>query len=535
MGHLEAVATPRMGRYFLVRERAAVGHLEAAATPVQAAKDRAAVGEAAAAATPVQVARDQAAVGQAAASPAPHEEDQWRAQLQSRKKSGVAALRAWIDNKRGIVHQNDPASLEHDHLRGVLAALYTGASAIERLEDIDEREAANLRGRNITTINELWAQLGEDFDHGIDRVSAQASIDRRRLLELLVARSVREAEARDAWLLKRFWRGLKRSRVEIFLFVGILLVAMLFVKALVPRAASAFARLPEPLGPNGPVIVTARDLALGHVLQGGDLYEAQLSLGGDIITSADQLIGAVLAQSIPRGKPLHYADVLRPQVVAASDIVSGTIIASDAISMTWSPYHPGAATQLDQVAGMIAHYPIRRGGVVSIAFVGAAPRTYQLVVAAPAGLPAFHLIGPSDVISREVPLELNTFTPTAEVQGRYTLQALPPGATLHADQLSTVKLAQSDLVGRRVVSVPASADSLGRLVVPGAHLSMLLVPRADAKDAQPSGTSDVIVLAVDRRGASADIVVAMSEQDFQNAQPLLGVSNVVFFRTVPTR
>jgi flagella basal body P-ring formation protein FlgA len=61
--------------------------------------------------------------------------------------------------------------------------------------------------------------------------------------------------------------------------------------------------------------------------------------------------------------------VLRAQVIAATDISSGTLIARTAISYTWSVYQPGAALQVEQVVGHRALQNLRVGEVIRSTFV----------------------------------------------------------------------------------------------------------------------------------------------------------------------
>jgi hypothetical protein len=160
---------------------------------------------------------------------------------------------------------------------------------------------------------------------------------------------------------------------------------------------------------------------------------------------------------------------------------------------------------------------------VLIAFEWLPPRLWSrdpVVVSAATELPAFHIIGPNDVMVR-TPAEPEAVAALEDVVGRYPLQAIPVGTVLRADQLSTVRLPLADMADRQLLTVPVGAGALSQMVMPGDHVSLLFSPR-DPSETESPPPIDVIVWAVDRRDdAPSSIVVAMTPKDLAAVKPLL--------------
>lgn len=198
---------------------------------------------------------------------------------------------------------------------------------------------------------------------------------------------------------------------------------------------------------------------------------------------------------------------------------------------------PGIGTWLVQHmlewALIVAFLALVLGFVLS-EFMPADPVPKELVVAGAAGLPAFHLIGADDVRVVEGPVESGVFTSSTEVEGRYTLQSVPPGAPLRSEQVSAVRLSKQDFEGRQILTVPIRSDTLSATVAPGDHVSLLFSPRDDsAKSLQPQLLDDVITLAMERGGDMVSLVVAVNADEISALAALLGRSDIFVLQPAP--
>jgi SAF domain len=244
---------------------------------------------------------------------------------------------------------------------------------VAKLEHITVEETQNLRVAGINSVEELWTRIGEDLSKGVEDIAAQTGIDQARLMNALIAEAASEVRRRRGSGFERYWFSLKRHLLDVVLIAGLIILIILAL-----RAGGVLANLRSPLGLHDFVLVAARDLNSGRVLRSGDLRSARLDSHDDYFNSGDQIEGLVLAQRIPRSKPLRYGDVLRFQVVAATDISSGTIIEKSSIKMEWSPYEPSALIQLDKAVGSKTRQAIRSGGVILSEFIS--PDTESTII-----------------------------------------------------------------------------------------------------------------------------------------------------------
>jgi flagella basal body P-ring formation protein FlgA len=140
----------------------------------------------------------------------------------------------------------------------------------------------------------------------------------------------------------------------------------------------------------------------------------------------------------------HYLNVplgLREIVVARSDVSAGAIIAPEAVALSWSTYHPGAAVGTSQVVGHRALKAIQKGDIILREFVDPESNlVHQAVVKAGAGLTAFHVLGHDDLELKETLKEPGAFNSLEDVIGRYLLERVEPGEIVRADQVSVTRL-----------------------------------------------------------------------------------------------
>lgn len=229
--------------------------------------------------------------------------------------------------------------------------------------EFTEVEAQALREKGISSIDHLWASIGEDYNNGINKISASTNIAGEIIICVLADQGERDMalpycpgqkrvrfRLRQLWVwLNRFHRWLKRHWIEwalAFFFVGI---------ALLIYMATRYDRS---------VVLTSRDLREGHVLRADDLYLAQLASDENLFTSPTQLEGLILGQNVSRGQLLHFEQVLRLQTVAIEEIPSGTIITDHSVAVVWSPYRADALLIAQDATGHKALRTLRKGEVV---------------------------------------------------------------------------------------------------------------------------------------------------------------------------
>jgi hypothetical protein len=147
----------------------------------------------------------------------------------------------------------------------------------------------------------------------------------------------------------------------------------------------------------------------------------------------------------------------------------------------------------------------------------------QVVVAAPGGLPALHLVQGTDIAVRRGPKRAGTFASESEVVGRLTVETVAAGEALREEQVGPSPA--NPLPGRRVVSLAVRAEALGA-VARGSRIDLLLSPRRAQADSAPAVVRDVLVLAVQREAPSS-LLVAVRERDLPELGRFLGTSEVL--------
>jgi flagella basal body P-ring formation protein FlgA len=374
---------------------------------------------------------------------------------------------------------------------------------------ITQPEAEALRNARISTDEQLWALLGNDFksdafDANINRVSADKKVGIPTLYKVLSAESVVKSKAEYDPFLRRNW---------LLLVLGITTVLLLC--GLGARALGFLQGVPQPLGLQDYVVLAARDLEVGRTLQPADIYTALLLPQPGFFTTTDikmeQMHGWILARGVQGQRPLRFQDVLRPQVIAVRDLPVGEIIARDAVSLSWTTYHPKALTLVSAAIGRTTQHGLRSGEVVLNQAVGGNPVVVQSVeIAAGATVTVTSLSPFLPLTLRD--LKIVDSTPAPESNP-------PPEAIL-----------KSDITGRQVVMLRAQpANAAGRTAPPPTRISLLFTPRDQGTKTVPTVVKDAILLT----SGSDFIVIAARVEDLATIQPL--VSNSDLFVLEPLR
>ena len=155
-------------------------------------------------------------------------------------------------------------------------------------------------------------------------------------------------------------------------------------------------------------------------------------------------------------------------------------------------------------------------------------------VVAVSDLAPFRIIGPADVEERRTQADFGTFASPADVVGRFPLEKVPAGEPLRRELLGRVRFERGDeLAGHRVVAVPVAPHSVA-LALPGARVTLLLVPEGDQEAGQQAHVVDgAMVMDVRGAGDTASLVVAIPEAALPGALPALGGSRAVVLQRVP--
>ena len=221
------------------------------------------------------------------------------------------------------------------------------------LEELKKLEEAQ------TSINDIWGMDG-DLDQRIDQVANQTGVSPVRLYDLLVSQLLHEMDGRNHSRIAKWWTNFKIHTLDIILvFVALILVF------LAVRAGMAPASVNSSLELRTTVIVAARDLEQGLVINNEDLLSSRLASQNDYFNTRDALEGLIIGKPVRRQKPIRYSDVLRFQVVAAADIPVGAQLDHNNVKMSWSPYRPTAFTSLDQLNYLKARIAIPTGSVLT--------------------------------------------------------------------------------------------------------------------------------------------------------------------------
>jgi flagella basal body P-ring formation protein FlgA len=357
---------------------------------------------------------------------------------------------------------------------------------------LSKEDIKRLEAKGITTVTTLWARVGEIYPSGIQVVAKDTGISLERLTAFLEAEAVREAADNNSPVLVRHrWT------------IGLAVVAFLLFG---PLIWAFFHRTT--------FVVANHDLKADQLLQREDLDETKLTLGTDYFTQTDDLLGTILVNNIAFGKPIHRTDVRRLQVVATTDLPSNTILSTNVVSRTWTPYQPGVALQIDQVLNRRTIHTIKKGEPINITSVTRLNKVDVVVINHPQGIPAFHVIDANDVTVTKGPEASPHYTQTTDVIGHYALQNIAAGVVLRPTNISATVVDSSFLNGRAIVSVVTKLGGLRATLTPPTIVS-LIFNRSHGDSAPPDvqRIDDVMVLDIQQHDTE-DVLVVNSFQYF---------------------
>ncbi|HEX8600885.1 MAG TPA: SAF domain-containing protein [Chloroflexia bacterium] len=207
-------------------------------------------------------------------------------------------------------------------------------------------------GTQFRNVEELWICIAEDPSLNIEEVAGEIGIDKATFLNFLVT----------DYTANRLPAKLKRHTLDIVVSVVVLVLAL--------SAVNAFTHLSQPSSPlSVDLVVAARDLRAGTMLRSGDLSITNRVAGTSYFTATDDVRGLVLTRNINRGGAIQYQDVLRAQLIAAQDILSGTTIPSNSVVISWTTYLPNSIVDAKDAVNHQALRPIPNGQIIQQEFV----------------------------------------------------------------------------------------------------------------------------------------------------------------------
>jgi hypothetical protein len=154
----------------------------------------------------------------------------------------------------------------------------------------------------------------------------------------------------------------------------------------------------------------------------------------------------------------------------------------------------------------------------------------QVVVTHQGGLPAFHVLEPSDLGLVRRHRVVGGVKGVAEVLGHYLIRPVAAGNILHHDEVSSFRLAPRDLGDQWIVTVSVASSAVGPQTVPGSEVSMILSPKQGS--ARPSVEVRALVLAIERGATVTMATLALGQERRAEVAGALG-SAVVLLALVP--
>lgn len=211
---------------------------------------------------------------------------------------------------------------------------------IDKIEGLPAEDVANLRDPGgIKTFDDLWAQVGADFDKGIENVSKAAKVEKDTVTALLIAESIGQLRIKHGWLssfrnrYKRTYNGLR------FLLVLIVVLALGYgLYRLSPRIAfPQQVVVTNPQGIPAYRVITKDDIALSKVL-----FRTEKS-----VDDLSQVVGRYALTKLEPGAP-----ILKDQMLSAelSNELNGKFIVSVPIKASALAPAPKAGDKLSLLA-----------------------------------------------------------------------------------------------------------------------------------------------------------------------------------------
>jgi hypothetical protein len=155
-----------------------------------------------------------------------------------------------------------------------------------------------------------------------------------------------------------------------------------------------------------------------------------------------------------------------------------------------------------------------------------APTSRQVVVTAPGGLPAFHVITGRDVEVRATAKGAGPVDSVQAVLGRYVFQPLAVDSVLDSTKLSAGPRLSTELDGRRIFTVKLQPSALLANLRPPVKVGLTAAPR-DKDVAASAVTVDAYMLEVRSLADGVSAMVATTEADFRSLAPLLGRADLI--------
>jgi hypothetical protein len=206
----------------------------------------------------------------------------------------------------------------------------------------------------------LWSYVAQEDIEGMAQQttigSTRTTLEPSQLKQVLALQCEHELSGKNQSKLRQWLESLRRHQLEMVLLVGALIILSLLLFRVIPSQQ---------------VIIAARSLESGHMLQQGDLSAGRAQGAAYLDGDPADLSGWILSRDVPQGKPLRTEDVSRLQVVATRDIPSGTKIEAGEVRLSWSPYQRDAELKVNNVIGSQARYDIQDGKVVLGDFIAA--------------------------------------------------------------------------------------------------------------------------------------------------------------------
>jgi hypothetical protein len=249
------------------------------------------------------------------------------------------------------------------------------------------------------------------------------------------------------------------------------------------------------------------------------------------ITTVDKLWSSIGPENLDQGiarvvegtsiSPDRLKQLLASQTVQEAKAGEGSWVKRNLIEV-------GLALAVVALLLMVAYRPFIKPNLLPDPLLADA-----VVVTAEGGLPALQVIGPEGV-ELEQETNNNNNKALAKVVGRYPLTAITKGETVDTEQLSVKDLPMADVEDRRLVSVPLKAHTLSPSIEPTDRVSLLFSPRAPSENTPSAATRDCLIVWAVSRGDEADLItVAVTEEDLQDIEPLLGVSEAFVVQKAP--
>jgi hypothetical protein len=168
---------------------------------------------------------------------------------------------------------------------------------IDRLPNILPEDATKLRSIGITTTEQLWEQIGYDYENGLNDVATSSGVPRDRLVGLLADYALQEIT---------FERSDHRRGDITLAIIGLCIVILL--------CTVCVARISTVVKSNDTkqVAVALHDLPPFTVIQTADITQTTITSAADnIITDIHDAVGQITLEPILESAPIHSSSVMR--------------------------------------------------------------------------------------------------------------------------------------------------------------------------------------------------------------------------------